>query len=385
MRRTFLLVLVCAGIVAHAVPAADVATNQVLFVCTGNYYRSRFAQAYFNHKAQAAGLPWKAVSRGLRIEPGRDGVSPLTRQELARRAVPADLSQGDPRSLTADDLSNSDYVVILDETEHRPMMEARFPNPPAGKIHYWRIPDVPKCDAPTACQAMAKAIDQLLPLLPELPEPAHPVAPRKNIVPLDRKFADQAAALAKRGFDFDRIFAELCQTLIGETEKNPKLPIEDAARSMFGGLWLWARNGGSPRFQGQNDKAQHFIGGGAFEGYWDAGRRAAVTKERMDMHDPDNYFDLDDMAATMMGARWMDLAGAEDPAQARRWVELWATGRYSLSRSLPRLHWGHMPPHADASAESIRAVRAEIDAAITLPPPPPGTPANQAGGLTKVP
>lgn len=206
------------------------------------------------------------------------------------------------------------------------------------------------------------------------PVRADALSPQNKIVPRERKFADQAAALAKRGLDLDRIFAELCQTVIGETAQNPKLRIDDTARSMFGGLWLWARGGGHPRFQDQADKALHFIGGGAFEGYWDAGRRAAVAKEHIDMQDPHNYFDLDDMAATMMGARWMDLACAEDRVQAQRWVELWASGEYTLSRSLPRLHWGHLRPGTAAPTERVVAIKAEIDAAITLPALPPISP-----------
>ena len=193
-------------------------------------------------------------------------------------------------------------------------------------------------------------------------------APPKRAVPRERKFADQAAELARNGRDLDRIFAELCTTVIGETAQNPKLRIDDSARSMFGGLWLWAHGGGNPRFQDQTDKAQHFIGGGAFEGYWDVGRRAAIAKEQIDRQDPNNYFDLDDMAATMMGARWIDLATAEDRTQARRWIELWASGQYALSRSMPKLHWGHLPPGLTASAERISAIKAEIDAVITLPP-----------------
>ena len=40
----------------------------VLFLSTGNYYRSRFAEILFNSIAPRYGLPWKAESRGLGVE-----------------------------------------------------------------------------------------------------------------------------------------------------------------------------------------------------------------------------------------------------------------------------------------------------------------------------
>ena len=42
----------------------------VLFLCTGNYYRSRFAEVLFNSVAGKLGLPWRASSRGLALERG---------------------------------------------------------------------------------------------------------------------------------------------------------------------------------------------------------------------------------------------------------------------------------------------------------------------------
>src|SRR5438067_2061883 len=38
-----------------------------LFLCTGNYYRSRFAEILFNHRASHLRLDWRAESRGLKI------------------------------------------------------------------------------------------------------------------------------------------------------------------------------------------------------------------------------------------------------------------------------------------------------------------------------
>ena len=50
----------------------------VLFLCTGNYYRSRFAEELFNHRAEHAGLDWIAQSRGLAIERGVNNVGPIS-------------------------------------------------------------------------------------------------------------------------------------------------------------------------------------------------------------------------------------------------------------------------------------------------------------------
>lgn len=60
--------------------------KNLLFPCTGNYYRSRFCEEYFNHQARRHGLAWRADSRGLAPDitvfrnPGP--LSPHTRQAL---------------------------------------------------------------------------------------------------------------------------------------------------------------------------------------------------------------------------------------------------------------------------------------------------------------
>jgi len=194
--------------------------------------------------------------------------------------------------------------------------------------------------------------------------------PAKPIVTEDTKFAALAAKLQARNVDFEHIFQELCKMVITNVNANAKVRLDDQVRAMFGGLWLWCRSGGTPEFQGQNDKAMHFIGGGAFEGYFDVGRSAAVIKEEVDRQDPNNFFDLDDMAATMIGARWVDIATSENTKQARAWVELWASGKDTLSRSLPKMRWGHIEPGKDAPPEKVKAVLEAITKAIVPPEVP---------------
>jgi len=138
------------------------ARKQVLFVCTGNYYRSRFAEALFNQKAVEAHLNWRAVSRGLRLVPSQHGMSALARQELNQRGVPQELGKGAPKALAKEDLEKSDCVILMDEAEHRPMLEKQFPRRDDRKIHYWHIGESGKMNPAKACQAMSWEIEKLI-------------------------------------------------------------------------------------------------------------------------------------------------------------------------------------------------------------------------------
>ena len=49
----------------------------ILFLCTGNYYRSRFAEILFNDAARKFGMSWTATSKGLALERGVNNVGPI--------------------------------------------------------------------------------------------------------------------------------------------------------------------------------------------------------------------------------------------------------------------------------------------------------------------
>lgn len=68
--------------------------NTILFICTGNYYRSRYAEIYFNHLVSKIDLDWRAFSRGLEASAGRNegAISKFALKRLAQR----ELSPGDP-------------------------------------------------------------------------------------------------------------------------------------------------------------------------------------------------------------------------------------------------------------------------------------------------
>lgn len=179
----------------------------------------------------------------------------------------------------------------------------------------------------------------------------------------DQRYAARAAALQATGTSFTGIFSNLCQMALAEAAA-PHHRVDDQVRALFGGLWHWARHGGRPLLQGQADKALHFIGGGAFQGYFDAGHAAAVIKEETDRRDPGNRFDLNDLAATMLGARWVDLATGDDQSQNRRWVEQWAAGHLTLEKSLPVLKFGRLQKGQAASPAEIKTVQEAVTAAL---------------------
>lgn len=136
----------------------------ILFLCTDNYYRSRFAECYFNHRARQAKLPWLALSRGLTLEFGIKRVgplSPLVRQELARLniAIPSDARF--PRAVDSDDLLLADRIVALTDVEHRQLVRERFPGWQEA-IEYWSIHDPDRATPQAALPYVAKKIDRVV-------------------------------------------------------------------------------------------------------------------------------------------------------------------------------------------------------------------------------
>ena len=116
-------------------------TKKVLFICTGNYYRSRFAEALFNHAARRDGLAWSAFSRGLAIHLVEGDLSPHTEIALRERGI-ARHETGQTRiSLAASDLAEASLIIALKRDEHLPLMLEHFPDW-ADRITYWSVHDV---------------------------------------------------------------------------------------------------------------------------------------------------------------------------------------------------------------------------------------------------
>jgi protein-tyrosine phosphatase len=136
----------------------------LLFLCTGNYYRSRFAEHLFNALAVPRDLPWSADSRGLAIELGADNVGPIaqeTLEGLAARGVAVGPPIRMPAQANDDDFSRAGRVIALCEREHQPLVIQRFPAW-AHHVEYWDVPDVGDLPVAEACDRIEQQVAALV-------------------------------------------------------------------------------------------------------------------------------------------------------------------------------------------------------------------------------
>jgi protein-tyrosine phosphatase len=173
MVKNLLLVLsMC--LAAPPSPAGD-PPRRVLFICTGNYFRSAFAEHYFNflsarNQKLGAGdplrkkVPWLAESRGMDLSQLSSSqraarMSRYTVERLRKLGVPVPeeprsrLPLHTPTLLSLQDLERFDRVIAMHDPSHRPMLrrfiahhqaqgQVKDPRTLEDRVTYWNIEDV---------------------------------------------------------------------------------------------------------------------------------------------------------------------------------------------------------------------------------------------------
>ena len=137
--------------------------RRVLFLCTGNYYRSRFAQELWAHCERGTPTGWRAESRGLSFasSSGNIGsISPHALRGLAVRGIlPIDAARM-PRLAERVDFVSAEHIVAMSRREHRPMIAARFPDW-VDAVEYWDVEDLGVCSAELALASIESCVRQL--------------------------------------------------------------------------------------------------------------------------------------------------------------------------------------------------------------------------------
>jgi protein-tyrosine phosphatase len=134
----------------------------VLFLCTGNYYRSRYAEILFNARAQEMGLAWNAVSRGLAPDPRNPG--PMSRDTMAalrKQGITVEEYLRLPIKVTDNDFESNDHIVAVKEAEHRSMIQRDYPDW-LDNVEFWHVHDLDCCGPEEAIQHLEQEVTGLL-------------------------------------------------------------------------------------------------------------------------------------------------------------------------------------------------------------------------------
>ena len=144
----------------------------ILFICTGNYYRSRFAEAYFNFQAEKSNLQEEAFSRGLMIHLAEPGLSPHTRRWLKNLQIDESYTAEDRTALTSSDLEIASRIIAMYGKEHRPMIRQQFPEW-EERVEFWSLPDLDEVGPESTLLGIQQKIDRMIEGIKQSQPPTH--------------------------------------------------------------------------------------------------------------------------------------------------------------------------------------------------------------------
>jgi predicted translation initiation factor SUI1 len=222
----------------------------VLFLCTGNFYRSRFAEVLFNSVAGKMGLPWQATSRGLALG-GASNVGPMAAlavsalQKMGIRTP--DAVSRRPVQAISEDFESAARIVALKRAEHLPLLQDRFPNW-VEKVEFWHVDDTPDALGLIEREVMGLVArilgggERQEPAPPSAPTAARPPAkeppPKQITLKVGRETAGRRGKGVTTVFDMplsDAAVLELAATLkqrcgTGGTVKDGRIEIQGDQR-----------------------------------------------------------------------------------------------------------------------------------------------------------
>jgi protein-tyrosine phosphatase len=136
--------------------------NTALFLCSGNFYRSRFAEELFNALATSHGIPWEADSAGLGLNPNNKGtVSSLVLDRLESLNIKPLQAKRFPRPAESSDLASAEVIIAMSRDEHYGLMRNIFPTF-VFRTKFWDVGDTDKMVSAEAFAAMERQVGGLI-------------------------------------------------------------------------------------------------------------------------------------------------------------------------------------------------------------------------------
>lgn len=118
------------------------ANNQILFVSTHNYCRSRFAELFCNSLIKDSSKDIYSYSRGLKVNEWSLGrISPFVLSRCRELAI--ELTESEmrlPRLLSESDFVFPKLIISIGESGNNQIMKCRFPKY-FNNIEFWDVPN----------------------------------------------------------------------------------------------------------------------------------------------------------------------------------------------------------------------------------------------------
>lgn len=140
----------------------------ILFLSTGNDYRSRFSEYLFNYLARKRGLTWRAYSGLLPVDKvnysanySLGAIALEAISELGKRGVPLDSSVKTIKQVSQSDFKNANKTIAIDEYIYRPLMRKKYPSW-ANTVEYWNLSDFEKASRDSSLKQLEHRIYQLI-------------------------------------------------------------------------------------------------------------------------------------------------------------------------------------------------------------------------------
>jgi protein-tyrosine phosphatase len=120
---------------------------KILFVCTGNYYRSKFCENLWEHLLEKFDKEGEVSSSGLKPElallwkDAFGNVSPFTVKALKVMNVKL-CNDSSLHMLNQEEIYDSDKIIFINKKEHLPLLSESGLTVPVEKIVCWENEDV---------------------------------------------------------------------------------------------------------------------------------------------------------------------------------------------------------------------------------------------------